>query len=783
VRARLRIETRSLLRDNGGGGGIGSPSRRPSALQRFASFQARAEAAAGLAPKRERLIARLKAHAKRAAKALEPEVRGAIPCLQVRRQSIGASLRFVSHLPAVALELGKLRIKFVDEPAVDVGGVFREFMAEMARALSTSPLLVAANDGALLPAPGQGALERRAMAGAELVEVLVPLGADGKLGCMLGECTPGGAKGTIFSGAGGDGGGGAGGGSAGGGGGGSNTGGGSGGAAAAGDGGKEGEGGKEGGVVYSILHVEPNYPAAGLLQPGDALLGVNGCRVEGSNTLALIRQAAMAGAPHSFDVCGAGLDEVNGTYERLDGVSRCGGAPVYACGRMRLSRAIVPLGSSGRRHTYVWVLGYDDDHGGETLYQVRKPFVPSVPPTDGWATTTNADAAFGHGLLPPPSLVPGGACTIALTVRRGPVPFNPAWREELYAVGRLMGIAIATDTPLDVPFSSCIYKLLLAEPITARDVARIDRDFARHRVAPLLRPGGVAHMEALLVDQLTFTGVPRHPRPDGSEDEQELEPGGASRRVTEANKGRYLSLLIEHYLVGHCREELALLAAGFHDLIPQHVLRDPAATGTDALRADALRALELELIVAGLPSIDVADWRRHTTWSFTGSLPRHATAAAAAATPTTDDVAATANTAGGDMASASTAADAAADSTAEDSTDGTNDAATPGAASAQEAVRARIEGWLFELLEGLGSDGRATLLSFVCGSGRLPAAGFAGLRPPFSVEINLAEPLDHLPSAHTCFNQLCLPPYDSKALLDARLSAAMQWGGNSFGFA
>ena len=45
-----------------------------------------------------------------------------------------------------------------------------------------------------------------------------------------------------------------------------------------------------------------------------------------------------------------------------------------------------------------------------------------------------------------------------------------------------MAIAVATNTPLDVPFSSSIYKLLLAEPITAGDVARIDRDFARHRV-------------------------------------------------------------------------------------------------------------------------------------------------------------------------------------------------------------------------------------------------------------------------------------------------------------
>lgn len=46
-----------------------------------------------------------------------------------------------------------------------------------------------------------------------------------------------------------------------------------------------------------------------------------------------------------------------------------------------------------------------------------------------------------------------------------------------------MAIAIATNTPLNIPLSRSIYKLLLAEPITAYDVARIDKDFARHRYA------------------------------------------------------------------------------------------------------------------------------------------------------------------------------------------------------------------------------------------------------------------------------------------------------------
>jgi hypothetical protein len=45
--------------------------------------------------------------------------------------------------------------------------------------------------------------------------------------------------------------------------------------------------------------------------------------------------------------------------------------------------------------------------------------------------------------------------------------------------------------------------------------------------------------------------------------------------------------------------------------------------------------------------------------------------------------------------------------------------------------------------------------------GRLPHNGFAGLNPKFEVAVHPHEDPNHLPSAHTCFNMLCLPPYRS----------------------
>lgn len=124
--------------------------------------------------------------------------------------------------------------------------------------------------------------------------------------------------------------------------------------------------------AFSVVHVEPDYPAASLLRQGDMLLGVNGCTVECGNTeqaLSLIRQATMDSAPPTLSVQGAGFREANGTYHRLPDVVRGGGAPVYAKGDLWIARYLVRFSSpAGKRQAFVWFLQLADD-GGD-LYQV-----------------------------------------------------------------------------------------------------------------------------------------------------------------------------------------------------------------------------------------------------------------------------------------------------------------------------------------------------------------------------------------------------------------------------
>ena len=81
--------------------------------------------------------------------------------------------------------------------------------------------------------------------------------------------------------------------------------------------------------------------------------------------------------------------------------------------------------------------------------------------------------------------------------------------------------------------------------------------------------------------------------------------------------------------------------------------------------------------------------------------------------------------------------------------------------------------WFEAVLHGLDVEQRAKVLSYASGSGRLPAAGFRDLQPRFNVQVNVGEPPDNLPTAHTCANQLCMPRYTSREELHAKLIRAI----------
>ncbi|KAI8484372.1 Apoptosis-resistant E3 ubiquitin protein ligase 1 [Branchiostoma belcheri] len=93
----------------------------------------------------------------------------------------------------------------------------------------------------------------------------------------------------------------------------------------------------------------------------------------------------------------------------------------------------------------------------------------------------------------------------------------------------------------------------------------------------------------------------------------------------------------------------------------------------------------------------------------------------------------------------------------------------------------KVLDWFWTIVASFTQEEMARLLQFTTGSSQLPPGGFAELNPRFQI---CSVPLrGMLPTAHTCFNQLCLPDYDSCEQLHKMLILAITEGSQGFGMA
>ena len=169
--------------------------------------------------------------------------------------------------------------------------------------------------------------------------------------------------------------------------------------------------------------------------------------------------------------------------------------------------------------------------------------------------------------------------------------------------------------------------------------------------------------------------------------------------------GEYVSLIVEDFVIGRAREGVSFLLQGLMDVVPKSVLR-----GGD--REAKLSALDLELIICGMPVIDCENWESHSK----GNLSEHP----------------------------------------------------------------HLYKWFWQVVGAMDVESQAKVLAFACGNSRLPANGFKGLRPAFTINVT-AEPCANLPTSHTCINTLQLPKYTFEAQLRARLMKVIELD-SGFGF-
>ncbi|XP_061383246.1 uncharacterized protein LOC116767338 isoform X2 [Danaus plexippus] len=158
--------------------------------------------------------------------------------------------------------------------------------------------------------------------------------------------------------------------------------------------------------------------------------------------------------------------------------------------------------------------------------------------------------------------------------------------------GRVLGLALVHGYLLEAWFTRALYRALLRLPPALEDVDALDAQFAAS-----LR----WLQSARCVSSLELTFAVSERLADGRVLERELRPGGRELAVTERNKKDYLERLVRWRVQRGVADQTEWLVRGFHEVV------DPRLVA-------AFDARELELVIAGAPELDVADWRTHTEY-------------------------------------------------------------------------------------------------------------------------------------------------------------------------
>jgi E3 ubiquitin-protein ligase HUWE1 len=265
-------------------------------------------------------------------------------------------------------------------------------------------------------------------------------------------------------------------------------------------------------------------------------------------------------------------------------------------------------------------------------------------------------------------------------------------------VGRVVGKAVADGFLLDAHFTRSLYKHMLGLKPTHHDMEAIDPDYYRNLKSIL---------EYNLADlglDLTFS-IEDHQF--GRSQVVDLIPSGRSVSVTEENKEMYVQKVCEHRMTAAIQNQIKSYLDGFYELIPKDLIAP-------------FTPRELELLISGLPDIDVYDLKKNTEYVGWRATDKEI-------------------------------------------------------------------GWFWNIMSSLSRNEKAAFLQFVTGSSKVPLAGFSELQgmrgiQKFSVH-KAGGTKGALMSAHTCFNSLDLPVYESEEEMRAKLLLAINEGGGAFLFA
>ena len=177
---------------------------------------------------------------------------------------------------------------------------------------------------------------------------------------------------------------------------------------------------------------------------------------------------------------------------------------------------------------------------------------------------------------------------------------NPDHLQFFRFVGRVIGKAIYDNRLLDAYFTRSFYKHMLGQSPDFRDLEAIDPEFHKSLSWTL------DHDITGVLDWTFSVETDEF----GQHRDIDLIDNGHTIPVTEANKRDYVKAMTEYKLTTAIKPQIESFLTGFREIVPEDLLK---------IFSDS----ELELLISGMPDLDVEDWRAHTEYhgSYSPSTP------------------------------------------------------------------------------------------------------------------------------------------------------------------
>jgi len=267
-------------------------------------------------------------------------------------------------------------------------------------------------------------------------------------------------------------------------------------------------------------------------------------------------------------------------------------------------------------------------------------------------------------------------------------------------LGRVFGKALFDGQLVAGHMVRHLYKHILGWPVMFEDLELPDEGYY-NSLKSLLE---VENMEDMCLD-FTFTENAL-----GENRVVELMEGGEDVPVTNENLPEFLEANLKYHMMDRVKPQTTELLLGFYDVIPESLLT-------------IFDFQELELLMCGVPVIDIDDWMANT--NYQGYFE-------------------------------------------------------------QKGEKSKTCLWFWEVVrDEFDQETRARLLQFVTGTCGVPSRGFSVLQGndgsirPFCIT-GIKKEHSLYPRSHTCFNRIDLPVYSSKEELREKLKTAIATSATGF---